>query len=243
MTDQSTHRPVSDGAESLLGVVHAIHEHGEVELVDYLGADRTVARAARTSYQGDEGKNEEADRKLIRRLWVDKHTSPFEMVALTFRIRMPIFVMRQHVRHRTASLNEWSFRYTECPEMFYVPAHDDVRSQHSTNKQMSGDALTDDVADKARALIDGVNHQSYATYKKLIELGVAREQARVVLPVSAYTQIIWSIDMRNLLHYLRLRQATDAQKEIRAYADVMAAIVQKGWPMIWEAYTAAQENA
>lgn len=243
MTDHATRRPISDGAEKQLGVIYPLHEYGEVELVDYLGSDRTVARAARTSYQGDEGKNEEADRKLIRRLWIDKHTSPFEMVALTFRIRMPIFVMRQHVRHRTASLNEWSFRYTECPDMFYVPAHDDVRSQHATNKQMSGDALADDGADKARALIDGLNHQSYATYKKLIELGVAREQARVVLPVSAYTQIIWSIDMRNLLHYLRLRQAPDAQKEIRAYADVMAAIVKEGWPMIWAAYEETEGNA
>ncbi|MBF0171671.1 MAG: FAD-dependent thymidylate synthase [Nitrospinae bacterium] len=243
MNECRTGRPVSDGAEQLLGVIHPVHEYGQVELVDYLGADRTVARAARTSYQGDEGKNEEADRKLIRRLWVDKHTSPFEMVALTFRIRMPIFVMRQHVRHRTASLNEWSFRYSECPDMFYVPARDDVRSQSSTNKQMSGDPLTDDVSDKARTLIDGLNHQAYATYKKLIELGVAREQARVVLPVSAYTQIVWSIDMRNLLHYLRLRLAPDAQKEIRAYAEVMAMIVRQGWPMIWDAYSAAEENA
>jgi len=237
MTEQ-TNRPVSPGAEQELGKVYKIHEHGEVELVDYLGADRTVARAARTSYQRSEGKSEEHDRRLILRLWKDRHTSPFEMVQLTFRIRLPIFVMRQHVRHRTASLNEWSFRYTECPDLFFVPGHDDVRSQSEANKQMSGEPLPQGAAGKARTLIDSMNHHAYSVYQQLLELGVAREQARVVLPVSAYTQIIWSIDMRNLLHYFSLRLAPDAQKEIREYARVMAATVQKGWPMIWEAFEA-----
>ena len=236
MSQRSTRRPVSPGAEEELGRIHKVHEHGEVELVDYLGDDRAVARAARTSYQRNEGKNEESDRKLINRLWKDRHTSPFEMVALTFRIRLPIFVMRQHVRHRTASLNEWSFRYTECPDMFYVPSGDDVRGQHSTNKQMSGPALGQEASAEARELIDSANMESYRIYKKLLDLGVAREQARVVLPVSAYTQIIWNIDMRNLLRYFSLRLAPDAQKEIRDYAEVMAGIVKKGWPMIWEAF-------
>lgn len=236
MSGNETSRPISQGAEEELGKVHTIHEHGEVELVDYLGDDRTVARAARTSYQRSEGKDAEADLRLIKRLWRDRHTSPFEMVALTFRIRLPIFVMRQHVRHRTASLNEWSFRYTECPDIFYIPPPDDVRSQHKTNKQMSGVALPENVSSEARQIMDTANKSAYAAYKKLLELGVAREQARAVLPVSAYTQIIWSIDMRNLLHYFSLRLAPDAQKEIRDYAEVMADIVKKGWPMIWKAY-------
>ncbi|MDH4184668.1 MAG: FAD-dependent thymidylate synthase, partial [Nitrospinota bacterium] len=162
---------------------------------------------------------------------------PFEMVQVTFRIRLPIFVMRQHVRHRTASLNEWSFRYTECPELFYLPAPDDVRGQSKVNKQMSQGSLEVEAQTKARTLIDGMNHHAYTVYKQLLELGVAREQARVVLPVSAYTQIVWSIDMRNLLHYFSLRLAPDAQKEIRDYARVMAAIVKKGWPLIWKAYS------
>lgn len=236
MEERTTRRPVSEGAEAELGKVYTVHEHGEVELVDYLGDDRAVARAARTSYQKADGKNAEADRKLILRLWRDRHTSPFEMIQVTFRIRLPIFVMRQHVRHRTASLNEWSFRYTECPELFYVPAHDDVRAQHETNKQMSGAALAEDTASRARALMDSQNHEAYRVYQQLLELGVAREQARVVLPVSAYTQIVWNIDMRNLLHYFSLRLAADAQKEIRDYAQIMAGVVQRGWPMIWEAF-------
>ena len=242
MSENKTDRPISDGAEEELGVIHTVHEHGEVELVDYLGNDRAVARAARTSYQRSDGKSDEADKKLILRLWRDRHTSPFEMVAVTFRIRLPIFVMRQHVRHRTASLNEWSFRYTECPDIFYTPSVDDVRGQHTTNKQMSGGNLDSETAKKARTLIDGVNHQNFAVYQQLIELGVAREQARVVLPVSAYTQIIWSIDMRNMLHYFSLRLAPDAQKEIRDYAEIMAAIVKKGWPMIWEAFESTQKS-
>ncbi len=237
---QTTNRLISEGAEEELYKVYTIHEHGEVELVDYLGADSSVARAARTSYQRSEGKTAEHDKKLIMRLWKDRHTSPFEMVNLTFRIRLPIFVMRQHVRHRTASLNEWSFRYTECPDIFYVPAEDDVRSQHSTNKQMSGEPLSVAESQKARELIDESNSRSFETYKELIEIGVAREQARVVLPVSAYTQIVWSMDIRNLLHYFSLRLAPDAQKEIRDYAKVMAKIVKKGWPMIWEAYESGQ---
>ncbi|MBI4828189.1 MAG: FAD-dependent thymidylate synthase [Nitrospinae bacterium] len=236
MDERTTRRPVSAGAEAELGKIYKVHEHGEVELVDYLGDDRAVARAARTSYQKADGKNEEADRKLILRLWRDRHTSPFEMIQVTFRIRLPIFVMRQHVRHRTASLNEWSFRYTECPELFYVPAHDDVRGQHAANKQMSGAALAEDTASRARALMDSQNHEAYRAYQQLLELGVAREQARVVLPVSAYTQIVWNIDMRNLLHYFSLRLSPDAQKEIRDYAQVMAGVVQRGWPMIWEAF-------
>ena len=236
MTTEKTKRPVSPGAEAELGKVYTIHELGEVELVDYLGDDRTIARAARTSYQKSEGKSEEADQKLILRLWKDRHTSPFEMVQLTFRIRLPIFVMRQHVRHRTASLNEWSFRYTECPELFFVPAHGDVRAQSKINKQVGEGSLDEDASTKARSLIDGVNHHSYKVYKQLLELGVAREQARIVLPVSAYTQIVWSMDLRNLLHYFSLRLAPDAQKEIRDYARVMAGIVKRGWPMIWKAF-------
>ncbi|MBI4665020.1 MAG: FAD-dependent thymidylate synthase [Nitrospinae bacterium] len=232
----NTKRPVSEGAEAELYKVYKLLNHGEVELVDYLGDDAAIARAARTSYQKSEGKTPEHDLRLIKRLWKDRHTSPFEMVSLTFRIRLPIFVMRQHVRHRTASLNEWSFRYTECPELFYVPAVDDVRGQSTDNKQMSAGNLSPEISAKARQLVESVNNHAYSTYKQLIELGVAREQARVVLPVSAYTQIIWNIDMRNLLHYFSLRLAPDAQKEIREYAEVMAGIVSRGWPMIWEAY-------
>lgn len=236
MSDNKTGRPISDGAEEELNKVYKVLDLGEVELVDYLGNDQSIARAARTSYQRSEGKSDEHDKRLVARLWNDRHTSPFEMVSLTFRIRLPIFVMRQHVRHRTASLNEWSFRYTECPDLFYKPAIDDVRGQHKTNKQMGGENLSPDASKEAIELIDKQNSDAYKAYQELLELGMAREQARVVLPVSAYTQIIWNMDMRNLLHYFSLRLADDAQKEIREYAEVMAAIVQKGWPMIWEAY-------
>ncbi|MFW2331372.1 MAG: FAD-dependent thymidylate synthase [Nitrospinota bacterium] len=231
-----TNRAISSGAEGQLGKIYKVLNHGEVELVDYLGSDSTVANAARTSYQRSEGKSFEHDKRLIRRLWIDKHTSPFEMVGLTFRIRLPIFVMRQHVRHRTASLNEWSFRYTQCPELFYSPAPDEVRSQHGTNKQMSGPPLDSSTALKAKAIIDKINSDSYKKYSELLELGVAREQARVLLPVSAYTQIIWSIDLRNLLHYLTLRLAEDAQLEIKRYAEVIGKILAVGWPAVWEAY-------
>lgn len=237
-----TRRPISDGAEKELYKVYPVLNHGEVELVDYLGSDSTVARAARTSYQGSEGKTPDDDRRLIARLWRDKHTSPFEMVSLTFRIRLPIFVMRQHVRHRTASLNEWSFRYTECPDLFYVPADDDVRGQSKHNKQMSAGLLAPEDSANAIRLISEVNKNAYDTYKRLIEMGMAREQARVVLPVSAFTQIIWNMDMRNLLHYLSLRLAPDAQKEIREYATIIAGIVERGWPMIWEAYNASSNK-
>jgi len=236
MSGNETKRPISEGAEAELYKVHSVLNLGEVELVDYLGSDATIARAARTSYQRSEGKTPDDDRRLIARLWHDRHTSPFEMVSLTFRIRLPIFVMRQHVRHRTASLNEWSFRYTQCPELFYVPAQDDARGQSVSNKQMSAGVLPPEESAHAIRLIEEVNKSAYETYQKLIQMGMAREQARVVLPVSAYTQIIWNMDMRNLLNYLSLRLAPDAQKEIREYARIIAGIVGRGWPMIWEAY-------
>lgn len=232
-----TARPISNGAEAELGHVYKLHTHGEVELVDYLGTDSSIASAARTSYQKSEGKTAEADRKLINRLWHDRHTSPFEMVNLTFRIRLPIFVMRQHVRHRTASLNEWSFRYTKCPELFFSPSENNVRTQSKTNKQMSGDALPVETSKKAINLIEAINKKAYETYQDLLDMEVSREQARIVLPVSAYTQIVWSIDMRNLLHYFSLRLAEDAQPEIQDYARIMSDIVRKGWPMIWDAYS------
>lgn len=242
MSGNETKRPISEGAEAELYKVYSVLNLGEVELVDYLGSDSTIARAARTSYQGSDGKTPDDDRRLIARLWRDRHTSPFEMVSLTFRIRLPIFVMRQHVRHRTASLNEWSFRYTECPELFYVPAEDDVRGQSADNKQMSSGVLPPDESRQATGIIEHVNRSAFESYKKLIALGVAREQARVILPVSAYTQIIWNMDMRNLLHYLSLRLPADAQKEIREYAQIIAGIVSRGWPMIWEAYNSSSRK-
>jgi thymidylate synthase (FAD) len=236
VSGNETKRPISEGAEAELYKVYSVLNLGEVELVDYLGSDSTIARAARTSYQRGDGKTPDDDKRLIARLWRDRHTSPFEMVSLTFRIRLPIFVMRQHVRHRTASLNEWSFRYTECPEFFYVPAEDDVRGQSASNKQMSAGVLPPDESLQAIGIIGQINKSAFESYRKLIALGVAREQARVVLPVSAYTQIVWNMDMRNLLHYLSLRLPAEAQKEIREYAQVIAGIVSRGWPMIWEAY-------
>lgn len=237
-----TKRSVSSGAEEELGKVHAVGLHGEVELVDYLGNDSTVARAARTSYQRSEGKDEEADRRLIERLWRDRHTSPFEMVALTFRIRLPIFVMRQHVRHRTASLNEWSMRYTECPDLFFLPPLDDLRAQSESNKQMSVGSLNKKDSARALKIIDETNRRCYECYKELLSLGLAREQARVTLPLSAYTQIIWSIDMRNLLRYIALRSAPDAQPEIQEFARAIGSIVRKGWPMIWNAFSLLEED-
>lgn len=232
----TTRRSVSQGAEKQLNKVYKLHNHGEVELVDYMGNDATIAAAARTSYQRDQGKTPDHDQRLITRLWRDKHTSPFEMVSLTFRIRLPIFVMRQHVRHRTASLNEWSFRYTECPEMFFEPEDIRLQGNDKQNKQMSGGNAGKLVTDMAMIHIKEAHVDAYWKYKQLLKLGVSREQARMVLPVSAYTQIVWNMDMRNLLGYLKLRLAEDAQKEIRDYAKVIRDIVAEGWPMVWEAY-------
>jgi thymidylate synthase (FAD) len=212
-----------------------VHEHGFVRLVDVMGDDSAIVQAARVSYgAGTKAINE--DRGLIRYLMRHRHTTPFEMVEFKFHLKMPIFVARQWVRHRMASINEYSARYSEMKDEFYFPNTDDVRKQSKVNKQGSGVASETEVArDWMQWLRIGCSAQFY-DYMGAIKHGIARELARIGLPLNVYTEMYWKIDLHNLLHFLNLRMDKHAQKEIRDFANVIAGIVKQQCPLAYEAF-------
>lgn len=210
-------------------------DHGFVRLVAVMGDDSSVTEAARTSYgKGTKAKRE--DDKLIDYLMRNGHTSPFEMVEFKFHIKLPIFIMRQLVRTRTASLNEVSARYSEMKDEFYVPEPESIRGQAKSNKQAGGDALP--VLDQGEAVtaIKIVHQEAYRQYRYMIEMGVARELARIVLPVSVYTECYWKIDLNNLLKFLGQRLHPHAQWEMRQYAEAIRGFVEERVPVAWDAY-------
>ncbi len=219
-------------------------DHGFVRLVDSMGTDLSIARAARVSYDAAwrAGEDQGSDAKLIGYLWRNHHTTPFEAVTFTFEIKAPIFVFRQWHRHRTWSYNELSARYRELPEEFYLPHPDKVGSQSTNNKQ--GRDLSSDARDR-EAQVVGYRNQcqgAFAKYKQLLEAGWPRELARGVLPVSTYSHMFATVDLLNLLKFLTLRCDGHAQYEIRVYADAMRDLVRSIVPVTikaWEASTAA----
>lgn len=223
-------------AEELLDVEMRVLDHGFVRLVDYLGGDARIVQSARVSY-GDGTKTVREDAALIDYLLRNRHTSPFEQVILTFHVKMPIFVARQWVRHRTARLNEISGRYSVMRDEFYVPNPAEVRYQDKRNKQ-GGDeravpeALTASVIESLRA----GQQRTYAEYEAMLEDDIARELARVNLPLSLYTEMYWQIDLNNLFHFLRLRLDWHAQYEIRVYGDAMARAARAVAPLAWAAF-------
>jgi thymidylate synthase (FAD) len=223
-------------AETLLDKAFPVLDHGFVRLVDYLGGDARIVQAARVSY-GEGTKTVREDRALIDYLLRNRHTSPFEQVILTFHVKMPIFVARQWIRHRTARLNEISGRYSVMRDEFYVPRPDEVRFQSRDNRQGGSE---DEVPGELRErVIDALRRDQAATYGRyedLLEDGIARELARINLPLSLYTEMYWQIDLNNLFHFLRLRMDWHAQYEIRAYGDAMAAMVRAVAPLAYEAF-------
>jgi thymidylate synthase (FAD) len=222
-------------AEALLDVEIPVLDHGFVRLVDYCGGDQRIVQSARVSY-GAGTKSFRQDRGLIHYLMRNAHTSPFEQVSLTFHCKMPIFVARQWVRHRTARLNEISARYSVMKDEFYLPEPDKVSFQSVDNKQGRGDALNADDAAEVIKDLGEVGRFAYEKYQKMVESGVARELARTVLPVSLYTEWYWQIDLHNLFHFLKLRLDSHAQYEIRVYAEAMAKCAKAVAPMAYEAF-------
>lgn len=215
-------------------------DNGFVRLVDSMGSDLAVARAARVSYDAAwrAGEDEGSDARLIQYLWRNKHTSPFEAVEFQFEVKAPIFVFRQWHRHRTWSFNELSARYRELPEEFYVPDPFKVGIQSKDNKQARDIAAADASLDR-RADAEMLRKQceeSFATYRKLLEAGWPRELARSVLPVATYSHMFAKVDLRNLLAFLDLRLHSHAQYEIRVYAEAMAALARKVAPVCMNAW-------
>ncbi|MBL8086490.1 MAG: FAD-dependent thymidylate synthase [Chthonomonas sp.] len=223
-------------AEALLDVEIPVLDKGFVRMVDYLGGDQRIVQAARVSY-GAGTKTVRQDRGLIHYLLKNEHTSPFEQVVLTFHAKMPIFVARQWVRHRTARLNEISGRYSVMRDEFYVPEPGLMRGQSSDNKQARSDESLP--ADTVSAMLDEMRADQaliYRHYEGMIESGLAREIARANLPLSLYTEWYWQIDLHNLLRFLALRLDSHAQYEIRVYAEALAQCAKAVAPLAYEAF-------
>ncbi len=213
-----------------------MYEHGFVGLVDVMGDDNTPPECARISY-GEGTKSVSDNRNLLRYLINHKHTTPIEMVELRFHLKMPIFVMRQHVRHRMSTMNEYSGRYSEMSDEFYVPFGSHIATQSKDNKQGRNEFETLANEEKIQDVMGQSCDDSYAIYKELLnEHDLSRELARTVLPVSNYTECIWKIDLHNFFHYCKLRRDKHAQLEIRDYADAMFQLVEQRLPVACEAF-------
>lgn len=213
-------------------------DHGFVELVDSMGGDQRIVDAARVSIAGEGVRPVSDDRKLIRYLLRNRHTTPFEAVRFTFAVKLPIFVARQWMRHRACSFNEMSARYGQLPNEFYVPSIERLMAggQSKDNKQASGAQLPHDVAAASKVEIEMAYASAYRRYEALLEIGVARELARAVLPVAIYTQFYWTIDLWNLMHFLRLRLHAHAQWETRQYAEAIVPMATSVAPIAMEAF-------
>lgn len=216
-------------------------DHGVVALMDTYGDNHRPAVAARTSYRADADEyGDYENERLIRYLVNHRHTTPLEFCGATFFMVMPIFVARQLVRHRTASINEESLRYVEAREEFYLPAPERFQKQSQTNKQGSAPEVIDGAL-AARALMDESARASYGAYCALLETGLAKELCRLVLPLSTYTGWYWSNDLHNILHLLSLRLDPHAQYECRVYAEAMLDLLRPVFPAVisaWEEYRA-----
>ena len=242
-----TQRPVSPGAEKRLGEVIPVLDHGFVYLVDYMGNDSSVDQAARVSYGTGTRKVNET-RELIRYLYRHEHTGPFEMVEFKFHAKMPIFVARQWVRHRTASINEQSARYSILDKEFFIPEPDVIATQSKTNRQGRGEVIDPAQAEYVRQLIIEDASRNYEHYEymlndngkgKPVDPGramIAKELSRIDLNLNFYTQWYWKTDLHNLLHFLHLRVDPHAQYEIRVYAEAMSEITKDVVPISWEAF-------
>lgn len=230
-----TRRPTNPEAEEILGGYFPVLDHGFVALVDYMGGDIDVERAARVSY-GYGTRKRSQTRGLVRYLRRHAHTTPSEMVELKFHCCMPMFVARQWIRHRTASVNEYSGRYSLMPLLFYRPDGDQFALQSSRNRQGRDQSAPEEVYREAVARWEAVRQEAGAAYEWLLEQDVARELARIDLPLSTYTQWYWKIDLHNLLHFLTLRVDPHAQWEIQEYARVMAGMVKRVAPLTYEAW-------
>ena len=227
---------MTEEVAALVGKEFPCLDKGFVRLIDVMGDDNAIVQAARVSY-GSGTKKVHEDRGLIRYLMRHLHTTPFEMVEFKFHVKLPIFVARQWIRHRTANVNEYSGRYSEMKDEFYVPDPEQVRAQSATNKQGRADeSFAPEEAERIRTMMRTTQETLYGEYQELLDTDLAREIARINLPVSNYTEWYWKIDLHNLFHFLRLRIDAHAQYEIRVYGEAMASIVKAAVPLAYEAF-------
>ena len=204
-----------------------------------MASDLSVVNAARVSFARRKQEMESEDEGLIGFLLRNRHGTPFEHNSFRFHVRCPIFVMREWIRHRWSSFNEFSMRYTRARDEFYVPALEDVRQQVGKPGSYSFEPVEPALAERARTEIEKANEASYAAYDRLIEAGVARELARTVLPVAAYTEFYWTVNARALMNFLSLRNAEAAQREIQRYAEVIEGLFAERMPLTHAAFVSA----
>ena len=212
-------------------------DHGFVRLVDSMGGDISVVRAARVSYDAEwrAGNDTEGDNKLINYLWKNKHSTPFEAVTLTYEIKAPIFVFRQWHRHRTWSYNELSARYKELPEEYYIPDVDQITTQSKDNKQMRTDGKNK-FASEIQHQMRQNNKEAFAIYKNMLSQGCPRELARTVLPLATYSHMFGTVNLLNLMKFFTLRSHSHAQYEIRVYSDAMLELAKSVAPVCIKAW-------
>lgn len=234
-TTHISKRPVSLGMETHIGVEHKVLDHGFIRVVDYMGTDACIEQAARVSYgEGTRAVSDTA--KLLDYLMGHHHSSPFEMCEIKLDVKLPVFVARQWIRHRTANVNEYSARYSILDREFYIPAIDRIGVQSTDNKQGTGEAMQLEDAEKVRKILSDDCQIAYADYEEMIGMGLSRELARMNLPTNIYTRWFWKTDLHNLFHFLRLRNDPHAQYEIRVYAEAITGMVADWVPMAFAAF-------
>jgi thymidylate synthase (FAD) len=218
-------------------------DHGFVRLDDAMADDLSVANAARVSFARRKDELDDSDRGLIGFLLRERHGTPFEHNAFRFHIRCPIFVAREWFRHRIGSFNEFSMRYAKATDEFYLPAPEDVRSQVGKPGAYTFEPVAPELAARAREEVRAVYEASFAAYERLVEAGVARELARAVLPVGAYTEFFWTVNARALMNFISLRNAEAAQREIRRYAEACEVFLEQKMPVTYAAFVANDRRA
>ncbi len=238
-TPRPTLRTVSEGIEAHLYKAIPVLDHGFVRVVDYMGDDAAICQAARVSY-GKGTKSVQNDEGLIRYLMRHWHSTPFEMCEIKLHVKLPVFVARQWIRHRTANVNEYSARYSILDREFYIPAPDALNAQSVVNNQGRGELLEGEEAARVLDWLKQDSDRAYDHYQSMIsddgQQGLARELARMNLPANIYTQWYWKVDLHNLLHFLRLRADAHAQYEIRVYADAICNVVADWVPFAYKAF-------
>ena len=246
-TSSATRRVTVPALEEILYEPIPLLDHGFIRIIDYMGDDAAVVQAARVSY-GRGTKRQRDDQGLINYLMRNWHTSPFEMCEIKLHVKLPIFVARQWIRHRTANVNEYSARYSILDNEFYIPAPSEIAVQSSTNRQGRGDSLSAEEAARVQSILREDALRAYEHYDELLNEGaegeprdpsrsmVARELARMNLSLNFYTQWYWKTDLHNLMHFLRLRADAHAQYEIRVYADALTDVLERWTPMTHRAF-------
>jgi thymidylate synthase (FAD) len=241
-----TRRAISEGMEENLYLINKVLDHGFVRVIDYMGNDTSIVQAARVSY-GEGTKKSRDDKSLIFYLMRHWHSTPFEMCEIKLHVKLPVFVARQWIRHRTANVNEYSARYSILDNEFYIPKSENLASQSISNNQGRGDVLEGEEAKKVIQILKSDSLRSYKSYEKMLskenKKGLARELARMNLPTNIYTQWYWKTDLHNLFNFIRLRNDLHAQYEIRVYAEKIAELVKKWVPFAFEAFEQYQLNS